>query len=67
MMDAIRKRLKSKTVNFSLILGGLGILQTNFEQLHAIIPTKYYGICMIAVGVIVYILREMTTQPLKDK
>jgi len=57
---------RSKTMWFSLALVIFGALFDNFSQLQNIIDEKYYGIILVAVGVIVAILRFITTQPLED-
>jgi len=59
--------IKSKTMWFSLALVVFGALMDNFAYLQNIIDPKYYGIGYIVIGVIVGILRFVTTQPLEDK
>jgi hypothetical protein len=59
--------IKSKTMWFSLALVVFGALMDNFSYLQNLIGPKYYGIGYILIGVIVGILRFVTTQPLEDK
>ena len=52
---------------FSLALVVLGALMDNFSYIQDLIEPKYYGFGYIIIGVIVAILRFMTTQPLENK
>jgi hypothetical protein len=56
---------RSKTMWFSLALVVFGALMDNFSYVQNIIDPKYYGISFIAIGVIVAILRFVTTEPIK--
>lgn len=58
---------KSKTMWFALALVILGFVAENFNYVQDIIDPKYYGISYIIIGVVVAILRFVTTVPLKDK
>ena len=58
---------KSKTMWFSLALVVFGALFDNFSYLQSVISDKYYGVILVSIGVIVAILRFLTTEPLKDK
>jgi hypothetical protein len=58
---------KSKTMWFALALVVLGFVAENFNYVQDIIDPKYYGISYMAIGVIVAILRFITTQPLSEK
>ena len=59
------KAHKSKTMWFSLALVVFGALADNFSYVQNIIDPKYYGISFIVIGVIVAILRFITTGPVK--
>jgi len=59
-MDWLTKRLKSKTINFGLILKVAGAVQIYVDSLE-------YGAATMIVGVIVIVLREKTNQALDDK
>jgi hypothetical protein len=52
---------------FALALVVLGFVAENFNYVQDIIDPKYYGISYMAIGVIVAILRFITTQPLSEK
>ena len=58
---------KSKTMWFALALVVLGFVAENFNYVQDIINPKYYGISYMAIGVVVAILRFITTQPLSEK
>jgi hypothetical protein len=55
---------RSKTLWFSLALVVFGALMDNLQYLQDVIDPKYYGGIMIFVGIIVAVLRFVTTQPL---
>jgi len=59
--------LKSKTINFSLILGMLGAAQINLSALQSIISPAMYGWLTIGIAVAVAGLRVVTTKSLADK
>lgn len=60
------KRMRhSKTMWFSLALVIFGALFDNFSYLQSIINERYYGILLVGIGVIVAILRFITTGPIK--
>jgi len=57
--------LKSKTMWFSLLLVVFGALFDNFSYLQAVINEKYYGSILVVIGIIVAVLRFLTTGPIK--
>ena len=61
------KMHKSRTMWFSLLLVIFGALADNFSYVQNIIDPKYYGISFIAIGVIVAVLRFVTTKPLDER
>ena len=58
---------KSKTMWFALALVILGFVADNFNYVQNVIDPRYYGISYIIIGVVVAVLRFVTTVPLKDK
>jgi len=58
---------KSKTIWFALALVVLGFVADNFNYVQNIIDPRFYGVSYIAIGVIVAVLRFVTTQPLGEK
>jgi hypothetical protein len=56
---------RSKTLWFSFLLVVFGALLDNFSYLQSVIDQRYYGILLVIVGIIVAILRFLTTGPVK--
>jgi hypothetical protein len=61
------KARKSKTIWFAFALVVFGSLEAGFPYLQNIIDAKYYGVILVFIGIIVAILRFITTMPLQDK
>lgn len=59
--------LKSKTMWFALTLSILGAVEASLNLFADVLTPTTYGIVTMAVGVIVGVLRVITTQPLSDK
>ena len=59
------KAHKSKTMWFSLALVNFGALFDNFSYVQNLIDPKYYGVCLIAIGIIVAVLRFVTNKPIE--
>jgi len=55
----------SKTMWFSFLLVVFGALFDNFSYLQAVISEKYYGIILVVIGVIVAVLRFLSTGPIE--
>lgn len=56
---------RSKTLWFSFLLVVFGALLDNFSYLQSVIDQRYYGILLVIVGIIVAVLRFLTTGPVK--
>jgi|GEM_PF-834598 len=67
MRRVMRGAMHSKTMWLALALGIFGALYDNFSYIQNIIDPRYYGILLIIVGVIVAVLRVLTTLPLDEK
>jgi uncharacterized membrane protein YdcZ (DUF606 family) len=52
---------------FSFALVVFGALFDNFSYVQNIIDPRYYGVSLVVIGIIVAVLRFITTQPLEDK
>jgi hypothetical protein len=61
----MKRMRQSRTMWFSLALVIFGALFDNFSYLQSVINEKYYGILLVGIGVIVAILRFITTGPIK--
>lgn len=58
---------KSKTLLFSLAISVLSVLQASMDVFTAYISPQGMGFVMLAVGVVIAVLRVLTTQDIKDK
>lgn len=67
MRRKTRGAMHSKTMWFSLALMILGVVYDNFSYVQNIIDPRFYGIILIAIGVVVAVLRFVTTLPLDEK
>ena len=61
----MKRMAHSKTMWFSLLLVVFGALEAGFPYLQNIIDPQYYGILLVSIGVIVAILRFITTGPVR--
>lgn len=61
----MKRARQSKTMWFSLALVVLGALMDNFSYLQSVINEKYYGVILVAIGIIVAILRFKTSEPMQ--
>jgi len=59
--------IRSRTMWFSFALVVFGALFDNFSYVQNIIDPRYYGVSFVVIGIIVAILRFITSQPLEDK
>jgi hypothetical protein len=59
--------MRSKTMWFSLALMVLGVVFDNFSYVQNIIDQRWYGPILITIGVVVAVLRFVTTMPLEDR
>jgi hypothetical protein len=50
---------------FSFALVIFGALEAGFPYLQSVIDPQYYGVILVTIGVIVAVLRFLTTGPLK--
>jgi len=61
----MKRMMKSRTMWFSFALVVFGALFDNFSYLQSVIDPKYYGILLVGIGIIVAILRFLTTGPIR--
>lgn len=59
--------MHSKTMWFSLALVILGVVYDNFSYVQNLIDPRVYGILLIAIGIIVGVLRFITTTSLDER
>ena len=63
----LAKAAKSKTMWLALLVTILGAAQTYFPNFRDMIPAHWYGPIFGSLGVIIAILRFVTTQPISQK
>ena len=61
------KILKSKTILFALLLAIFGAVQASMGVFSAYMTPEVFGLFSMGVGVIVAVLRVITTVPLDEK
>ena len=62
----IKQRLKSKTNLMGMAIAALGVVQANFPQIQSALGDNA-GFAYVGIGVIMVIMRELTTQPVGEK
>ena len=67
MRRIMRSAMRSKTIWLGLLLVILGAVYDNFSYLQDVIKPELYGIILVIIGVLVAVLRFVTTLPLEDK
>lgn len=71
-MNRILKRLKSKTNHAAVYLMGVGIVVDQYTpEIKQIVAEKVgvsWGVAYAVIfGIVMYVLREMTTKPIEEK
>lgn len=66
-MPTIIQLIKSKTIRFSILLAMLGVVEANVGVFQQYMTPQTFGAFSVAVGVIVAVLRVLTTAPLSEK
>ena len=56
---------RSRTLWFSFALVVFGALFDNFSYLQSVISERYYGVLLVVIGIIVAVLRFLTTGPVE--
>lgn len=56
---------RSRTLWFSFALVVFGALFDNFSYLQSVISERYYGVLLVVIGIVVAILRFLTTGPVE--
>ena len=62
----VRGASRSKLVWLGLAVAIAGFLESQFRLVENLIPERWRGVAMMAVGLTVVVLRFMTTLPLED-
>lgn len=61
----MKRMTRSKTLWFSLALVILGALMDNLSYLQDLIDQKYYGLIVVFIGIVVAVLRFVTSESIK--
>jgi hypothetical protein len=65
MGDGMKRRRNSKTMWFAAVVAASGALQATIPELREVVPASVYPWLLVAVGVAVAALREITTDSVK--
>ena len=66
MMQKLRRMHKSRMMWWSLIVVILGVIADNLSYFHEQLGDSYYGLILMAIGIVTAVLRWNTTKPLGD-
>lgn len=59
--------LKSRTIQFALLLAIFGVIEANLQFFAQYMTSQVFGYFAMAVGLVVAVLRVITTVPLSEK
>lgn len=59
--------VRSKTMLFAILLSVLGVIQASMDVFTPYLTPQASGIVTLIIGLVVAILRVVTTQPLSEK
>ena len=63
----MKQILKSKTMMFALALAVFGVIEMQIKVFAAYMTPEAFGVFNIVLGIIVAVLRVLTTVPLSEK
>lgn len=66
-MEFLKSAAKSKTMAFAGSVVALGIADQYADVIPLLVPDEYRGIAVAAVGLVIAVLRQVTTKPLSEK
>jgi hypothetical protein len=66
-MNALLHAAKSKTIWFALALAVLGVIEMQVQLFAQYMTPETFGLFNIAIGIVVAVLRVITTVPLSEK
>lgn len=67
MRKIFRNWYKSKTQWLNGALVFIGLVQTNIEELRALIPPSHFGAVLVTIGMVGWYLRTITSKSLDEK
>ncbi len=59
--------LRSRTMWFSYALIALGVVESQWSLIRDLVPERYQGLVYVCIGIIVALLRAVTTVPLDKR
>lgn len=66
-MNAIGNALKSRTIWFSILLAGLGVIEASLNILQPLMSSNTFALFSVGVGAVVAMMRAVTKEPLSAK
>lgn len=67
MMQNLKGALRSKTILFAVLLAAFGAAYDSLPIIKAFVTPQVFGVATFIVGIVIAILRVLTTQSLADK
>ena len=67
MSRRMRGAMHSKTMWLAIALAIFGAAYENFSYIQGLLDPRWYGVLLMGVGVLVAVLRVLTTLPLDEK
>lgn len=67
MLKKLKTMLKSKTINYAMLIAILGVFELNYRSIEHFVPEQYRGLVFILISVGIVVLRFQTTKPLSEK
>lgn len=67
LLNSMRRCIKSKTINYALLVALLGVLETNYRLIQNHIPEEYQGLVYILISAGIVVLRFKTTESIANK
>lgn len=64
---AAKRCIRSKTINYALVVALLGVLETNYRLIETYIPEQYRGLIYILISAGIVVLRFKTTEAMANK
>jgi hypothetical protein len=66
-MNAIMKRLKSRTYWAAMFSGALTIIEANYQVIAQLVPPKYQPYTPLIFPIVMMVMREVTKTAIEDK
>lgn len=66
-MQKLALWIKSKTIWFGFLLSIFGVVEASMNNFIDVMSPTFYGFSMMGVGIVICILRFLTTVPVDEK